>query len=64
MGETFNSYLDRIRIQHSQALLCDHSLKVYEIAEKVGYKNVDYFHKKFRKLTGKSPAEYRKSMEP
>lgn len=64
VGETFNSYLDRIRIQHSQALLCDHSLKVYEIAEKVGYKNVDYFHKKFRKLTGKSPAEYRKSMEP
>ena len=35
--------------------------KVYEIAEMVGYGNVDYFHKKFRKYTGISPAEYRRT---
>ena len=34
--------------------------KVYAIAEKVGYRNVDYFHIKFKKYVGKSPAEYRK----
>lgn len=62
VGETFNSYLDRIRIERSQELLRDRTLKVYEIAEKVGYKNVDYFHKKFKKLVGESPAEYRKKL--
>ncbi|MCR5323715.1 MAG: response regulator [Lachnospiraceae bacterium] len=59
MGESFNTYIDRIRIDHAIELLKDENLKVYEIAEKVGYSNVDYFHKKFKKYTGMSPAEYR-----
>ena len=37
-------------------------MKVYEIAEKVGYRNVDYFHTKFKKYVNQSPAEYRKQM--
>lgn len=59
-GENFNSYLDRVRIEQSKILLADASLKVYEISERIGYKNVDYFHKKFKKYVGESPAEYRK----
>ena len=55
-----NSYLDRVRIQKSKELLNQDDLKVYEIAERIGYKNVDYFHKKFKKYMGISPAEYRK----
>lgn len=60
VGESFNSYVDHIRIEHSKRLLLHKNYKVYEIAEKVGYRNVDYFHKKFRKYVGESPAEYRK----
>ncbi len=60
MGESFNSYIDHVRINHSKDLLLQKSLKVYEIAEHVGYKNVDYFHKKFKKYVGESPAEFRK----
>lgn len=63
MGENFNCYLDQVRIKHSQKLLLQNNLKVYEVAEKVGYKNVDYFHKKFKKYVGQSPAEYRKLNE-
>lgn len=37
-------------------------MKVYEIAEKVGYSNVDYFHTKFKKSEGISPAEYRRKL--
>lgn len=62
VGESFNSYLDRVRIRHSKQLLADEGLKVYEIAERIGYKNVDYFHKKFKKYVGESPAEYRKQL--
>ncbi|MDD6812724.1 MAG: response regulator [Lachnospiraceae bacterium] len=64
VGESFNSYVDHRRIEHSKQLLLENKLKVYEIAEQVGYKNVDYFHKKFKKYVGESPAEFRKQMEP
>ena len=60
VGESFNSYVDHVRINYSKELLLQNKLKVYEIAEQVGYKNVDYFHKKFKKYVGESPAEYRK----
>ena len=60
VGESFNSYVDHKRIELSKKLLQENSLKVYEISEQVGYKNVDYFHKKFKKYVGESPAEYRK----
>ena len=59
VGESFNSYVDKVRIDHAIELLMDNKLKVYEIAERIGYKNVDYFHKKFKKYIGVSPAEYR-----
>lgn len=63
LGENFNTYIDKIRINHAKELLIEDKYKVYEIAEQVGYKNVDYFHKKFKKYVGVSPAEYRKSLE-
>ena len=62
VGESFNSYVDHVRVQHAIDLLTENKYKVYEIAEQVGYINVDYFHKKFKKYTGVSPAEYRKQL--
>lgn len=59
-GDSFNTYLDKVRIEQAKELLRNPELKVYEVAERVGYRNVDYFHKKFKKNIGNSPAEYRK----
>lgn len=58
-GEYFNTYLDRIRIENGKRLLLE-GHKVYEVAERVGYSNVDYFHSKFRNYEGVSPSVYRK----
>lgn len=63
IGENFNSYVDHRRIEHSKKLLEQKNIKVYEVSEQVGYKNVDYFHKKFKKYVGISPAEYRKQLK-
>lgn len=63
IGENFNSYVDHRRIEHSKKLLGQRNIKVYEVSEQVGYKNVDYFHKKFKKYVGISPAEYRKQLK-
>lgn len=64
MGLSFNSYLDQVRIEQAAYLLDHTDMKVYEIANRVGYKSVDYFHQKFRKRMNQSPAEYRKQKAP
>lgn len=61
-GVSFNVYLDQIRIENAKLLLANRRLKVYEVSEKVGYKNADYFYKKFRKYTNLTPAEYRNTL--
>lgn len=60
-GCSFNVYVDHIRIEKAKELLLQDDAKVYAIAERVGYKNVDYFHVKFRKYVNQSPAEFRKN---
>ncbi len=59
-GENFNNYLDRIRITEAKRLLSMHEYKVYEVAEMVGYTNINYFHNKFKKYVGISPLSFKK----
>ncbi|KGE20988.1 response regulator transcription factor [Paenibacillus wynnii] len=59
-GEYFNTYVDKVRIEKAKQFLTQ-GMKVYEVAEKVGYMNPDYFNAKFRKYVGVSPTSYRKS---
>lgn len=60
-GENFNNYLDAIRITEAKRLLASDEYKVYEVAELVGYGNINYFHNKFKKYVGVSPLTYKKS---
>lgn len=62
-GQYFNTYLDQVRMEHAKRMLQE-GLKVYQVAERVGYTNVDYFHSKFKKYVGTSPSVYRKETEP
>ena len=59
-GEGITSYLNRIRIRHAEELLRDSGIRVYEVAEAVGYKNASYFTTIFKKVTGQSVSEYRR----
>lgn len=62
MGVTFVDYLTSVRIRKSIDLFQEEDLKIYEIAEKVGYATQHYFSNVFKKNLGVSPAEYRKRM--
>jgi two-component system response regulator YesN len=61
-GESFTRYLARYRIEKALDLMRDPTLKVYEIAHRSGYNNVQYFIKIFRQYTGCTPNEYRDSI--
>ena len=59
---TLGAYLTRCRIQKAMALLREGKLKVYEIAEACGYRDIAYFSGTFKKITGKTPSEYQDSL--
>ncbi|WP_270620295.1 helix-turn-helix domain-containing protein [Paenibacillus macerans] len=55
------NFLAQVRIGKAKELLERTDLKVYEICERVGYSDTQYFARLFEKLTGLRPSEYRKS---
>lgn len=59
-GENFNNFLDNIRITEAKRLLSEEDYKVYEVAEMVGYSNINYFHNKFKKSVGMSPLSFKR----
>lgn len=58
-GRNYTDLVMEMRVEQAVELLEHSDLYVYEIAEKVGYNNLKYFYKVFRKVTGKSPGDYR-----
>ncbi|MFE5324501.1 response regulator [Paenibacillus sp. NPDC056579] len=56
-GETFTNYVIRVRMEKAKALLLEGKSMIYEISEKVGYKNVPYFSSLFKKYYGMNPSE-------
>lgn len=59
-GVTFTDYVIQARLLKAQELLTDSNLKIYEIADKVGYRNLNYFSKQFKDSFGVSPLEFRR----
>lgn len=61
-GQTILEVITRKRMEHASALLADKSLKIHEVAVRVGYENVSYFCSIFQKTTGLTPNGYRKQI--
>lgn len=62
MGVTFSDYLMAYRIEKAKELLKDIKVKIYEVAEAVGYTDQHYFSKVFKNITGFTPKEYREKI--
>ncbi|HMM22415.1 MAG TPA: response regulator [Selenomonadales bacterium] len=60
---TFNDFLNRYRVLQAIELLKGDKLKVYEIAEAVGFQDYKYFILVFKKYVGCSPSKFRDAME-
>ncbi|QYR22390.1 response regulator [Paenibacillus sp. sptzw28] len=60
-GQTFIDYLTQIRIRKAMELLQSTNAKSYEIAFQVGYNDAHYFSNLFKRITGVTTTEFRKT---
>ena len=58
-GETFISYITRVRLEQAKALLKTTAMRTSEIGYEVGYNDTHYFSYVFKKNTGMTPKEFR-----
>lgn len=59
MGLSYSQYATFLSIKRAKKLLRSKDLKIYEIAVELGYRDIDYFSRVFKKETGHSPSTYR-----
>ncbi len=56
-------YFNKLKIHYACQLLSQTDLRVNEVAGKLGYEDSFYFSRIFKKITGKSPKDYRQSFQ-
>lgn len=60
-NQTLSSYITNARIDKAKELLIHTGYSLGEISERTGFSNSSYFHKQFKKATGKTPQQFRNS---
>lgn len=63
MGENFIDYITRLRVEKARDLYTTTNMKIYEIAEEVGYSDWHYLHSVYKKLMGHSMSQDRARRE-
>jgi YesN/AraC family two-component response regulator len=61
-GVNFVDYVARERFENASRLLADAGVRISEIAFAVGFQSLSQFNRVFKKLSGKSPTEFRASL--
>jgi AraC-like DNA-binding protein len=62
-GETFVSYLTRLRLERAAQLLEESALSIAEIATAVGFSDQSYFDRVFRRHFGRTPISTRRQRD-
>ncbi len=62
-GQSFKNYLTVHRVNEAAKLLLHTDRKIGDIAESVGYRDIDYFISKFIEIKGCTPSRYRKNRQ-
>ncbi|WP_367925945.1 AraC family transcriptional regulator [uncultured Ruthenibacterium sp.] len=57
---SYSDYLNQLRVGAAKDLLEKSDMRMYQIADAVGYNNVEHFMRVFKKVTGTTPKQYRK----
>ena len=58
-GISLVEYITMVKMERAKILFQNSEIKNYEVADKLGYKDVEYFSKVFKKYTGITPSEFK-----
>jgi AraC-like DNA-binding protein len=61
IGDNFNIYVNKIRIEAAKKLLLNEKVSLVDISSLVGFEGQSYFSKVFKKMTGVTPGKFRES---
>ncbi len=59
-GLTYQSYVNRVRIEQAKKMLNDDALSVTDAGYAVGYSDLTHFERIFKKIVGSNPSQYRR----
>jgi Response regulator containing CheY-like receiver domain and AraC-type DNA-binding domain len=59
VGMNLFEYMNMVKMERTKFLVEEGKMKNYEIAERLGFKDCEYFNKVFKKYTGMTMREYR-----
>ncbi len=62
-GVTVSHYIQSLKMEDAKRFLRDTEMKVYDIAEALGYSQSQQFSVAFKKMTGETPHTYRKRIQ-
>lgn len=54
-------YITQQKIEKAKELLCNTGMKVEQISDSLGYDNIHYFYRMFKKSTGQTPLQFRQN---
>ena len=63
-GSTLIGYLQNLRVEEAKRLLEQGEQPIDEVSEAVGYLDISFFRRLFKRLTGLPPGQYRRMFQP
>ena len=57
----FSAWLNEFRVEKAKTMLVSTRLSIREVSLACGYTDANYFARVFKRITGKTPSEYRLS---
>jgi AraC-like DNA-binding protein len=63
MGLSFKEYLNRKRVEQAKALMKHNGLNISQACYAVGFGDLSYFGRVFRRIEGRSPSDFKKSLK-
>ncbi len=63
MEITFVEYMTLVKVIRATTLMKESNLLIFEIADKLGFEDIEYFGKKFKKIVGITPKAYKNKLQ-